>query len=332
MLRFHRIGCNILDEETRELLFVGHRVKTIYIVDLEEVRSSHICLVAQYEENDVELWYRQLGHLIHRNIRTLESLGLVRGLPSQLGDTPKTCETCVKSKQVKSSFNKKKEISTKRPLELLHKNLFGPNRVASLSGKYLCLVIVDDYSWYTWVIFLSQKTDTFDTFRIFTKKIQNELELKIKTIWSDHGGEFDNHDFKNLCDELGITHQFLAPRTPQQNGVAERKNRTLIDMSRTMLAENSLPGYFWAEAVSTACYVANRALLQSTLKKTSYELVKGRKPKIAYFCTFGCRCYILIKGKSNIEKFDSRRDEGIFLGYSDLSKTYRVYKKTHLDG
>ena len=86
-------------------------------------------------------------------------------------------------------------------------DLFGPNQVASLSGKYFCLVIVDDYSRYSWVFFLSQKNDTFDTFRIFTKKIQNELELKIKTIQSDHGGEFDNH-------ELGIAHHFSAPRTP----------------------------------------------------------------------------------------------------------------------
>ena len=327
---FHRIGCNILDEETRELLFVGHRIKNIYIVDLDEVRNSRMCLVAQYEENDAELWHRRLGHLSPRSIRTLESLGLVRGLPSQLGNTPNACETCIKSKQVKSRFDKKKEVSTKKPLELLHMDLFGPNRVASLGGKYFCLVIVDDYSRYTWVFFLSQKNDTFDTFRTFTKKVQNELELKIKTIRSDHGGEFENHDFTNLCDELGITHQFSAPRTPQQNGVAERKNRTLLDMSRTMLAEHNLPGYFWAEAVSTACYVANRALLRSTLNKTPYELVKKRTPNISYFRIFGCRCYILVNGKSNIGKFDSRSDEGIFLGYSERSKAYRVFNRRTL--
>ena len=261
IVEFHRIGCTILDEEIRELLFVGHRIKNIYIVDLDEVRNSRMCLVAQYEENDAELWHRRLGHLSLRNIRTLESLGRVRGLPSQLGNAPDTCETCIKSKQVKSSFDKKKEISTKKPLELLHMDLFGPNQVASLGGKYFCLVIVDDYSRYTWVFFLSQKNDTFDTFQTFTKKIQNESELKIKIIRSDHGREFENHDFTNFCNELGITHEFSAPQTPQQNGVTERKNRTLLDMSRTMLAGHNLPGYFWAEAVSTACYVANRALL-----------------------------------------------------------------------
>ena len=152
---FHRIGCNILDEETRELLFVGHRVKNIHEVDLAEVRSSRMCLVAQYEENNVELWHRRLGHLIHHNIRTLEALGLVRGLPSQLGDTAEICEACVKSKPVKSTFNNKKKISTKRPFELLHMDLFGPNRIASFSGKYFCVVIIDDYSCYSWVFFLS---------------------------------------------------------------------------------------------------------------------------------------------------------------------------------
>ena len=327
---FHRTGCNILDEETRELLFVGHRIKNIYIVDLDEVRNSRMCLMAQYEENDAELWHRRLGHLNLKNIRTLESLGLVRGLPSQLEDTPDICETCIKSKHVKSSFDKKKEISTKRPLELLHMDLFGPNRVASLGGKYFCLVIVDDYSRYTWVFFLSQKSDTFDTFWTFAKKIQNELDLRIKTIRSDHGREFENHDFKNMCDELGIMHQFSAPRTPQQNGVAERKNRTLLDMSRTMLVEHNLPGYFWAEAVSTACYVANRALIRNILKKTPYELIKKRTPNISYFRIFGCRCYILVNGKTNLGKFDSRSDEGIFLGYSNRSKAYRVFNKRTL--
>ena len=196
-------------------------------------------------------------------------------------------------------------------------DLFAPNRVANLGGKYFCLVIVDDYSRYTWVFFLSQKNDTIDVIRIFTKKIQNELELKIKAIHSDHGGEFENRDFADLCNELGITHQFSAPRTPQQNGVVEWKNRTLIEMSRTTVAENRLPRYFWAEASSTTCYIANRALIRNRLKKTPYELLKGRKPNVAYFCTFGCRCYILVDKKSNIGKFNPRSDEGIFLGYSD---------------
>ena len=103
--------------------------------------------------------------------------------------------------------------------------------------------------------------------------------------------------------------------------MAERKNRTLIEMSRTMLAENHLPSYFWAEAVSTACYVANRVLVRPQLKKTPYELLKERKPNITYFRAFGCKCYILVNGKEDLGKFDLRSDEGIFLGYSKRSKS-----------
>ena len=133
-----------------------------------------------------------------------------------------------------------------------------------------------------------------------------------------------------MCDELGIMHQFSAPWTPQQNGVAERKNRTLLDISRTMLVEHNLPGYFWAEAVSTACYVANRALLCNTLNKTPYKLIKKRTPNTSYFRIFGCRCYTLVNRKTNLGKFDSESDEGIFLGYSDRSKAYRVFNKRTL--
>ena len=118
--------------------------------------------------------------------------------------------------------------------------------------------------------------------------------------------------------------------TPQQNRVIERKNRTLIDMARMMLCENDLPKYFWAQAVNTACYVTNRAMVRPILKKTPYELYKGKKPVISYFKSFGCKCFILINGKKNIGKFDSRSDEGIFLGYSLNSRAYRIFNRKSL--
>ncbi|KAH9668296.1 hypothetical protein KPL70_021361 [Citrus sinensis] len=174
-------------------------------------------------------------------------------------------------------------------------DLFGPSRYASLSGKYYAFVIVDDYSRYTWVLFLANKDDAIDAFRIFFKKVQNEKGYSITCIRSDHGGEFENHAFENFCNDFGIEHQFSSPRTPQQNGVVERKNRSIQEMARTMLNENSLPKYFWAEAVNTACYVLNRVLI-----------------------------------RHNLGKFDPKSDVGIFLGYSNSSKAYRVYNKRTL--
>ena len=120
-------------------------------------------------------------------------------------------------------------------------DLFGPSRTFSFGGKYYCLVIFDDYSRYTWVIFLATKDEVFPLFTRLARKVQNEKNYVISSIKSDHGRELDNSKFESYCDEYGIGHNFSAPRTPQQNGVVERKNRTLEEMARTMLCENNLP-------------------------------------------------------------------------------------------
>ncbi|KAH9705357.1 Integrase catalytic domain-containing protein [Citrus sinensis] len=170
------------------------------------------------------------------------------------------------------------------------------------------------------------KDDALDDFKVLCKKLQNEKGDGIACIRSDRGGEFENHAFENFCNNLGIEHQFSSPRTPQQNGVVERKNRSIQEMARAMLNENSLPKYLWAEAVNTACYVLNRVLIRSNLNKTPYELWKHRKPNIGYFKVFGCKCFIL-NTKDNLGKFDPKSNVGVFLGYSNLSKAYRVYNK-----
>jgi len=147
------------------------------------------------------------------------------------------------------------------------------------------------------------------------------------SIRSDHGGEFQNEKFEHFCEKHGINHNFSAPRTPQQNGVVERKNRSLEELARTMLNENSLPKYFWADAVNIACYVLNRVLIRPILKKTPYELFKGRRPVLSHLKVFGCKCFILNNGKESLSKFDAKADKGVFLGYATQSHAYRVYNK-----
>ncbi|KAH9669926.1 hypothetical protein KPL70_021986 [Citrus sinensis] len=176
---------------------------------------------------------------------------------------------------------------------------------------------------------IANKDDAIDAFKVLCKKLQNEKGHGIVCIRSDHGGEFENHAFEIFCNNLGIGHKFSSPRTPQQNGVVERKNRSIQEMARTMLNENALPKYFWAKAVNIACYVLNRVLIRPNLNKTPYELWKDRKPNIGYFKVFGCKCFVL-NTKDNLGKFDPKSDVGIFLGYSNSSKTYRVYNKRTL--
>nr|GEW61083.1 retrovirus-related Pol polyprotein from transposon TNT 1-94 [Tanacetum cinerariifolium] len=227
-------------------------------------------------------------------------------------------------KQAHASHKAKNIVSTTRCLELLHMDLFGPSAVRSYRGNRYTLVIVDDYSRYTWTRFIKDKTKAFDQLEIFSKKIQNKLGCKIVSIRTDHGREFDNEvQFREFCNANRITHNFLAPRTPQSNGVVERKNRTLQEMIRTMLNEQSLPQKFWCNAIDTSTYILNRILIRDILGKTPYELLRGRKPTLDYFRVFGSKCFIL-NTKDYLTKFDSKSYEGVFLGYSQNSKAYII--------
>jgi hypothetical protein len=161
-------------------------------------------------------------------------------------------------------------------------------------------------------------------FKKFAKRAQNEFEVKIKNIRSDNGKEFDNTNIEAYCDEVGIKHEVSATYTPQQNGVVERKNRTLITLARTMLDEYNTPQELWAEAINTACYASNRLFPQKFLGKTPYELLNGKKPDVSFFQVFGCKCYIY-KKRQYLGKFQKRCDINFLVGYSSKSKAYRVF-------
>ena len=165
---------------------------------------------------------------------------LVKGLLKISYDNDSTCKFCQRGKQTKSSFHSKNVVSTTRSLELLHFDLFGLTRTASLGGKKYGLVIMDDYSRFTWVIFLIHKDDACDAFKTFSKRVRNEKGFCITSTRFDHGVEFENHYFENFCTKNGIFHNFSSPRTPQQSGVVERKNISLQEMARTIPLENGL--------------------------------------------------------------------------------------------
>jgi len=164
--------------------------------------------------------------------------------------------------------------------------------------------------------FLESKSDAFSAFKKHARRLENTKNNNIGSIRSDHGREFQNVKFRKFCEKMGILHNFFAPRTPQQNGVVERKSRSLEELARTMLSESSLHKYFWVDAVSTSCYVMNKVLVRPILKKTPYELFNGRKPSICHLRVFGCSCFVLNNGKENLGKFDEKVDHGIFISYS----------------
>jgi transposase InsO family protein len=222
-----------------------------------------------------------------KNLHKLLKGEHILGLTNVHFEKDMICSACQAGKQVGVHHPHKNIMMTDRPLELLHMDLFGPIAYISIGGSKYCLVIVDDYSRFTWVFFLQEKSQTQETLKRFLRQAQK--------IRSDNGTEFKNSQIEGFLEEEGIKHEFSSPYTPQQNGVVERKNRTLLDMERTMLDEYKTPERFWAEAINTACYSINWLYLHRILKKTSYELLTGKKPNVSYFRVFGSKCFILIK-------------------------------------
>ncbi|GJT38475.1 retrovirus-related pol polyprotein from transposon TNT 1-94 [Tanacetum coccineum] len=302
----------------------GIRKGGIYVMKLGNKPEDKICL-ATLDENST-LWHKRLGHANMQLIQSLASKELVRNLPKLKYDRH-FCDACKIGKQAHVSHKAKNIVSITRCLELLHMDLLGPSAIQSYGGNRYTLVIVDDYSRFTWTRFLANKTEAFEKSKIFSKMIQHKLGFSIVSIRMNHGQEFDNEvQFRNYYDLNGISHNFSAPRTPQSNGVVERKNHTLQEMSRTMLNEQSIPQKFWCNAVDTSTYIINRVSIRRILGKTPYELLRGRKPNLNYFRVFESKCFIL-NTKDYLTKFDPKSYEGVFLGYSQNSKAYIILNK-----
>ncbi|GKC04854.1 retrovirus-related pol polyprotein from transposon TNT 1-94 [Tanacetum coccineum] len=180
-------------------------------------------------------------------------------------------------------------------------DLCGPMRVESINGKKYVLVIVDDYSRYTWTYFLRSKDETPRVLIDFLTLVQRGLHAQVTTVRTDKGTEFLNKTLHAYFAKEGIRHETSTARTPEQNGVVERRNRTLVEAARTMLSAAKVPLFFWAEAIATTCFTQNRSLIIPRHEKTPYHIINGRKPSVKFFHIFGSLCYIVEDGK-NLDK------------------------------
>ncbi|GJW81408.1 putative ribonuclease H-like domain-containing protein [Tanacetum coccineum] len=291
----------LLDES--QVVLRAPRKDSMYSLDLKNIVPSGgiTCLYANATADESNLWHRRLGHVNFININKLVKGHLVRGLSSKVFINDHTCVACKKGKQHKASCKAKLDRIIRKTLELLYMDLFGHVSIESINKKRYCLVVTDDFSRFSWVFFLATKDEIFEILCNLIIGLEKQLNHHVKIIRCGNGTEFKNYIMNELCSKKGIKREFSIARTLQQNGVAERKNRTLIETARTMLADSLLPIPFWAEAVNTACYVLNRVLVTKPQNRTPYELLIG--------------------------KFDGKSDEGYLLGYSTSSKAFRVYNK-----
>ncbi|GJY90931.1 retrovirus-related pol polyprotein from transposon TNT 1-94 [Tanacetum coccineum] len=302
----------------KEVVMIAPRVRDVYVLNMTS-SAQESCFFAKASDN-----LNWLAHLNFKTINKLAKQNLVIGLPSLVYSKDKPCSSCKKRKHHRASFKTKHTSSIKKCLHLLHMGLFGPVTPRSINYEKYTLVIIDEYSRYTWVYFLKKKSQAPETIMSFIKRVENQNDIKVKQLRNDNGTEFRNSILVNFCDEKRISQNFSSPYTPEQNDVAERKNRTLIEAARTMLSGSIFSKQYWTEAVATACYTQNRSTIVKRHLKNPYEIFRKRIPNINFLHVFGCPVYIH-NHKDHLGKFDEKADDGYLLGYSLVSKAFIVF-------
>ncbi|GJQ97253.1 retrovirus-related pol polyprotein from transposon TNT 1-94 [Tanacetum coccineum] len=290
---FRSKTCYVRNLEGDDLL-TGGRESNLYTISIFDMAvSSPVCLMSKATLTKSCLWHRRLSHLNFGTINDLTRLDLVDGLPKFKYGKDHLCSACERGKSKKASHPLKLVPSDHSKLELLHMDLCGPMRVASINGKKYILVIVDDYSRYTWVYFLHSKHETPEIKKKFIAQAQLNYKAKVCNIRIDN---------------------------------VERRNRTLVEAARTMLIFSRLPEFLWAEAVATACFTQNRSIIHTRHNKTPYELLRGRKPNVEYFHVFGSLCYP-INDRDDLGKMKPKADIRVFIGYTETSRGFRIYNR-----
>nr|GEV01073.1 hypothetical protein [Tanacetum cinerariifolium] len=308
-------------------LLTGSRGSDLYSITLQDTNCRNlICLMDKATSSQPWLWHRHLSHLNFDTINLLSKNDIVVGLPKLKFIKDHLCSSCELGKAKQKSFYTKLTPSLKRWLHLLHIDLCGPMRVASINGKIYVLVIVDDYSRYTWTHFLRSKDETPEVLINFLRLVQRGPQAQVRVVRTDNGTEFLNQTLHAYFAAEGILHQTSIARTPEQNGVVKRQNRTLVEAAQTMLSASKFPLFFWAEAIATACFTQNRSLVIARHAKTPYHIINDQKPSVKFFYIFGSICNIVRDGE-NLDKKKEKGDECIFVGYSTQSRAYRVFNK-----
>nr|GEW41904.1 retrovirus-related Pol polyprotein from transposon TNT 1-94 [Tanacetum cinerariifolium] len=242
--------------------------------------ASPICLMARASSTNSWLWHQHLSYLNFDTINDLDRNDLVSGLPKFKYYKEHLCPSCEQGKSKRASHPPKPIPNSRQRSHLLYMDLCGPMRIASINGKRYVLVMMDDYSRYTWVHFLRSKDEAPEVIKTFLKRITVLLQSSVIIIRIDNDTKFKNQVLKEFFDTVGISHQMSSVRTPQQNRVVERRNQTLVEAARTMLIFSRAPLFLWAEAIATACFTQNRSIIHRRFNKTPYELINGRKPNI----------------------------------------------------
>ncbi|KAK1678370.1 hypothetical protein QYE76_039218, partial [Lolium multiflorum] len=314
-------GCSIFMNN----IFYGRAPQKngLFLLDLDS-SDTHIHNIdakrIKLNDNSTYMWHCRLGHIGVKRMKKLHTDGLLESLDFESLDR---CEACLMGKMTKTPFSGMMERATDL-LEIIHTDVCGPMSVASRGGYRYVLTFTDDLSRYGYIYFMKHKSETFEKFKEFQSEVENQRNKKIKFLRSDRGGEYLSYEFGMHLKKCGILSQLTPPGTPQRNGVSERRNRTLLDMVRSMMSLTDLPLSFWSYALETAAFTLNRAPSKS-VETTPYELWFNKKPKLSFLKVWGCEAYVK---KLQPDKLEPKAEKCIFIGYPKETIGYTFYHRS----
>ncbi|GBM94626.1 Copia protein [Araneus ventricosus] len=293
-VNFNKNKCVVMTDKIVYLEAIPNNNSLYEVIMHEDKVSNHNFAYNCNNHNCFYLLHKRLGHRNINSIKQLVKDNLADGIQldncQHIGD----CIHCIKNKLSEFPYPKEAKYRAAHPLDLVHSDLCGPMPTQSVNGKYYFFTFVDDYSRYSMIYLLSKKDEVLSKLKEYIAMTRNKFGRMLKVLKSDNGGEYIGKEIEDFLKEQGIVHQFTVPYSPQQNGVSERKNRTLIEMTRCLLSEANLPQRFWAEAAMTATYLQNH-LPTKPKGKTPYELWTNRKPNLSHIRVFGCKAYAYIQ-------------------------------------
>lgn len=279
-------------------------------------------MISKCKSDCIHIWHRRFGHRSHQAISSTVTKELIRGVSIKKCACLFDCEVCLRAKLTRAPFPKASESRSDEILDLVHCDLCGPMQNTTPGGNRYFLTLIDDHSRYCTIFFIASKDLAYDKIKEFIEQNENQLGKRLKILRTDRGGEFLNKKMQKFFKNKGIIHQLTAPYTPEQNGVAERKNRSLMEMARCMLYDANIHIKFWAEAVNNANYIQNR-LSSVSVNKTPFELWFGRPPNLSHIRIFGSAAYVHVE-KQKRKKLDDVAVKCILVGYSEESKAFRL--------
>ncbi|KAH0819226.1 hypothetical protein GEV33_003565 [Tenebrio molitor] len=317
---FRRNEAIVTNPDTGENVIVARRDKDMYYID-ELSEESRVSQTRSQIPMSLQEWHERFGHLNEKDLKNIIRKQKVDGIDIMADEALPVCETCVKGKQTWKPFTRSVSQSTEL-LELVHTDVCGPMHVNSLAGSRYFVTFIDDKSRWCEVYFMKKKSEVIEKFKEYKSLVEKKTERKIR---SDNGTEYNtSHYLKDFLKQEGIRHELTVEYTPQQNGVAERKNRSLVETARCLMIQSGLSASFWAEAILTANHIRNRCPSRSLGGEIPFKMWTRRTPIVSYLRKFGTTAFALDKtpGKG---KFDSRSKKCIFIGYSVQSKAYRLW-------